>query len=131
MKTVEFEWNGQVYHLCMNGAALFDIYDKFGNAGGVLEPIQGSSRQTFNNVCWYLWKLMEQGELVRRFQGHDRVKIPGEMEIRTLLRAPDYTEARKAISTAIAQGFAREVEDEGAKKIDKGLLELEKKTETG
>ena len=129
MKTVEFEWNGQACCLCMNAAALFDIYDKFGSDKDVLDNIRGSDRQSLNNLCWILWKLMEQGELVRRFQGHERQRIPAEMEIRTLLGPGEYPAARLAVARAVALGFAREVEDSEPRRIDKGLLELEKKTE--
>lgn len=128
MKTVEFEWNGQVRHLCMNAAALFDIYDKFGTEKNVLDHIKGSDRETFNNLCWMLWKLMEQGELVRRFQGHDRAKIPAELEVRTLLQPVAYNEARKAVAEAYFLGMQREIDDEEPVRIDKGLLELQKKT---
>ena len=129
MRTVEFEWNGQARHLCMNAAALFDIYDKFGSDKDVLDNIRGNDRQSLNNLCWILWKLMEQGELVRRFQGHDRCKIPVELEVRALLQPHEYLAARMAVAQAVALGFAREVEDSAPQRIDKGLLELEKKTE--
>ena len=69
----------------MNGAALFDIYEKFGRKGKVLDHIQGDGKEAFANTCWMLYKLAEQGELVRRWMGHRPQPIPQERQLLALL----------------------------------------------
>lgn len=127
MKTTEFELNGQMYHLCLNGAALFDIYEKYGSKGSVTDPIRGNGKKSFSAVCWYLSKLCEQGELVRRYQGMDHGPFPSESQFRLMLAPPDVVRAKQAIEAAVRQGFAREEKPE-RKEVDLGLLELQKKT---
>ena len=46
MTTVDFLWNGQTLHLLLNGAALFDIFDRFGANAEIPELIAGSSRKS-------------------------------------------------------------------------------------
>lgn len=128
MKTYEFKFNGQIYHLCMNGAALFDIYEKFGTKGFVTDHIKGGGKKSFGATCWMLAKLAEQGELVRRYQGFDKGPFITEQQLRVLLSPLDVPEAKRAIEAAVRLGFRRE-EDAAKKETDLGLIELQKKTE--
>lgn len=128
MRAIPYSFGGTVYHLLLNGAALFDIYDKFGREGSVLDPIQGTDRKSFDALCWYLHKLAEQGELWRRYQGFAPGTIP-KPEIFAMELGPlDVIEARTAVNAAICSGFSRE-DAAGRGEVDVGLLELEKKTE--
>ena len=129
MKLIPFELDGREYHLLFNGAALFDVYDQFGAEGSILDPIKGNGREDFEAVCWYLEELATQGELYRRHQGYDPLPVPTAELFETVLSPLDVPLARAAIHAAIAAGFDRE---EGKpREIDKGLLELEKKTGAG
>mgnify|MGYP006923174427 FL=1 len=76
MNTVDFAWNGQTLHLLLNGAALFDIFDRYGSDTEILELIAGSGRKDLEATCWILAKLAEQVELARRYLGYDREKPP-------------------------------------------------------
>lgn len=127
MKTVEYALNGQTYHLLLNGAALFDAYDKFGDKGDLLERVSGTSRASFDDTVWMLVKLAQQGEAVRRFEGAAaRPMLTAEAALRTM--GPlDVVRARAAIRAAYALGFEREAPSE-EEEIDLGLLELQKKT---
>lgn len=127
MKTLEYRLGGEIYHLCLNGAALFDSYDKFGEEGSLIDHIQGRGKPAFDATCWLLAKLAEQGELVRRYQGHAKQPIPTQERFAALLRPRDVPAAKAAIIQAAALGFARE-EDGGEDEVDLGLAELEKKT---
>ncbi len=127
MKLIPFELDKQEYHLLFNGAALFDTYDQFGSEGSVLDHIQGNSRDAFDNICWYLTELATQGELYRRYAGYDKQPIPGVDLFAVFLSPLDVARARMAIQAAIAAGFGQEKEK--PREIDKGLLELEKKTD--
>ena len=126
MKTVEYTLNGQTYHLCLNGAALFDIYDKYGNKSFVTDHIRGTGKKSFSATCWMLAKLAEQGELVRRYQGHDHGKFPTEQMFQVMLKPLQVQEAKAAIGATVALGFAREEEENGGE-LDLGLVELKKK----
>lgn len=127
MKLCKIDINGQTFRLCLNGAALFDIYDKFGTKGFVTDPIEGHTRKAFNATCWMFAKLAEQGELVRRHQGYDRQEIKMPEYFQTFFRPADVLTAREAIKTAVQVGFAREIPDEEDGEIDLGLQELKKK----
>lgn len=124
MKTVEFDLGDMRLHLCMNGAALFDIYDKFGRKGQLLDHIQGNSKEAFENTCWFLWKLAEQGELVRRWMGHRPRPIIQERQMRALLGPMDVPRAKEAIGEAARLGFAMETPVERPERIDLGLQKL-------
>lgn len=131
MRTVEYELGGQTYHLCMNGTALFDVYEKFGTEKSVSEHIQGPDKESHQATCWMLAKFAEQGELVRRFQGHTPAKIPTEHFFRAMLLPTDLTGAANALMRTIRLGFVREEPDEQPKRVDLGLRELQKKTGPG
>lgn len=128
MKTVEFALNGRVHHLFLNGAALFDAYDRFGDKGDLLTRIAGTSRESFDDTVWLLVKLAQQGEAMRRWQGEEAAPMLTAEEAWRTLRPVDVVRARAAIRAAWDLGFARENPPE-EEEIDLGLLELQKKTE--
>lgn len=130
MKTVEFALNGKVYSLLLNGAALFDSYDKFGDKGNLLDNMVGTSREKFDNTVWLLVKLAQQGEAARRWQGEAPQPMLTVEEATRTMRPPDVIRAQAAIRAAWAMGFARENPPE-EEEIDLGLVELQKKTEPG
>ena len=127
MGPVIFSCGGVTYHLLLNGAALFDIYEKFGSKGFVLDHIKGSDKKSFGPTCWILAKLAEQGELLRRYQGYDKGPIPTEETFLLNLSPLEVPLAKDAIARAVQEGFRRE-EGPAKKEVDKGLLEIEKKT---
>ena len=102
-------------------------YDKFGYEGFLTKHIEGQSKASFENTCWLLCKLAEQGELVRRWQGLERGPIAPVEYFRTHLRPLDVAGAKDAIREAISLGFSREEEHERRVR-DLGLEELQKKT---
>ena len=127
MKSVKIELAGATCYLCMNAAALFAIYDRYGTKGSVLDPIQTGDKAGFEATCWFLATLAEQGELVRRWQGLERGPIVPEQYFRVNLKPLDVAGAKDAIREAITLGFSREEERE--KRVrDLGLEELQKKT---
>lgn len=126
MRLTPFEFNGGTYHLLLNGAAMFDIYDQFGSEGSITDHIEGNSREAFEAVCWYLEELSIQGELFRRRQGMDRGATLDKNVLEVELSPLDFPKAKAAVQRALYAGFFRE-ETEPPKEIDKGLQELEKK----
>lgn len=129
MRIIPYQQGGQTWYLLLNGAALFDIYEKFGSKGFVLDHIKGNGKKSFGPTCWMLAKLAEQGELLRRYQGYDKGLIPSEERFRLCLSPLDVLQAKEAIALTVQEGFRREEEEEH-REVDKGLLELEKKTGT-
>lgn len=127
MKTFPYELDGHTFYLCLNGQALFDAYDKFGYEGFLTKHIEGKDKQSFENTCWLLAKLAEQGELVRRWQGLERGPIVPVEYFRAHLRPLDVASAKDAIRETITLGFSREEERERLVR-DLGLEELQKKT---
>lgn len=130
MRTIPFSLRGVTYHLLLNGAALFDLYDKFGDKGSISDHLQGNGREAFDNTCFFLEKLAEQGELWRRYMGLDHGPLPTAELFQIALSPLEATAAKGAVMEAILSGFARE-EAESGKAVDKGLLELQKKTAAG
>lgn len=127
MRVLKVKIGGQTYRLCLNGAALFDIYDKYGTKGFITDPMKGNTRKAFAATCWFFAKLAEQGELVRRHQGYDKQPIQLPEYFQTFFTPADVLTARQAVSQAVQLGFARDVEDQD-EEVDLGLQELEKKT---
>ena len=115
MKTIPYELNGHTFYLCLNGQALFDAYDKFGYEGFLTKHIEGKDKQSFENTCWLLAKFAEQGELVRRWQGHDRGPIVPTEYFRANLTPHDVNRAKEALLEAVAAGFAREEREKGTR----------------
>ena len=127
MWMVPYAFQGTTYHLLMNAAALFDIYEAYGSKGFVTDHIRGTGKKSFQNTCFFLAKLAEQGELYRRYQGYDKGPIPTQELFLRGLSPTDVPQAKKAIAQAVEAGFSREEAPE-QKEIDVGLLELQKKT---
>lgn len=128
MKTVEFEFNGKTYYLCMNGAALFECYEKFGTKQDITSYITAPTKKGFNNTCWLLSVLSEQGTAVRRYLGLPAPKPLTELECFILLKPIEVVNAKHQIVKAIALGFAQT--EDGTEEVDLGLAELnQKKTE--
>lgn len=125
MRTVPVSLGGVTYHLLLNGAALFDLYDRFGDRGSLADHLQGSGRDAFENTCFFLEKLAEQGELWRRYQGYDHGPLPEAEAFRVGLTPMEAVLARKAVVEALTAGFAQE-ETEKPGTVDKGLLALQK-----
>ena len=82
------------------------------------------SEEAFANTCWFLWKLAEQGELVRRWMGHRPQPIPQERQLLAMLGPLDVPRAKEAIGEAARLGFAMETPRERAERIDLGLQKL-------
>lgn len=125
MRTVPVTLGGVTYHLLLNGAALFDLYDRFGDTGSLADHLQGGGREAFENTCFFLERLAEQGELWRRYQEYDHSPLPTAGQFLVSLSPLEAAAAKKAVMEALLAGFARE-EAEKPGMVDKGLLALQK-----
>lgn len=127
MKIHEVDLCGHRLYLLLNGQALFDIYDKFGTKGFITDPLKDNNKAGFEATCFFLAKLCEQGELLRRWQGQTRGPVLSEQYFRVHLAPREVAAAKDAILAAIVLGFRREEKETGD--LDLGLVELQKKTE--
>ena len=125
MRSFEYEFQGVTYPLCLNAAALFDIYDKYGSDISVFDPFKSMDKAGFEATCFYLHKLAEQGEIVRRWEGQTPRKIPSQAMFTAMLAPQDVPRAKDAIRQALGLGFMREHDERES--IDLGLAELQKK----
>ena len=125
MRVFEFKFKDETYPLCLNGAALFAIYDKYGSDVSVFDPIKEMDSKGFEAICFYLHELAKQGEIIRRWEGRMPRKIPPQAMFAAMLDPHEVNEARQAIRETLALGFARDHDDR--EKIDLGLEELRKK----
>lgn len=128
MKVHEVDLCGQHLYLLLNGQALFDIYDKFGTKGFITDPLKDNNKAGFEATCFFLAKLCEQGELLRRWEGQTRGPVFSEQFFRVNLAPREVAAAKDAILAAIVLGFRREEKETGD--LDLGLVELQKKTES-
>ena len=125
-RTIEFELNGQTYHLLCNASAIFDCYEHF-DSSDLLTLMTGMDRASCDGCIWMLCKFSQQGELLRRYQGEDRGLILKVEEVTRTLSPVDMIRARRALRAAYYAGLTREQTSEDEDEIDEGLLELQKK----
>ena len=123
MKVHEVDLCGQHLYLCLNGQALFDLYDKFGTKGFITDPLKGSGKKSFEAVCYYLFKLSEQGELYRRWQGQTHGPVLTEQFFRVNLAPREVAAAKDAILAAIVLGFRREEKEIESKVIGEIVMD--------
>ena len=71
MKAIKVTLGGTVYHLVFNGAAMFDIEDKYESTTNLLDALQGRGRESFMALCDAVCILSEHGELARRALGYN------------------------------------------------------------
>lgn len=130
MKTVEFELSGKVYHLYMNGAALFDCFEHFETGADFIEKLADDTKESLDATCWCLAKFSEQGARAILWESGEKVPTISPQRAAAMMRPLDVLRARMAIRAAYRAGFGRE-EASDDEEIDTGLLELQKKTEAG
>ena len=132
MQTTDICLGDKTLHLCFNGAAMFDLWDIFGQDKPLLEHIEPTTKKAFTATCVMLYKLAEQGELVRRYLGHTPQEVPTIKELAALLCPADVLAAKDAIARTISAGIKMEAQIRRSD-VDLGLQELErtKKAEAG
>ena len=126
-KALVVEYESQKYFFLFNGAAMFEIDEKYGlsDIGSRLNTTTKDGLEVLGDVCTIL---SAQGSLARNYIG-----LPlSDIFDAELLKSPLLTPAKLlCLSTmcteAITLGYGREVEDDD-EEIDLGLQELQKKS---
>lgn len=123
MNDVSVKVCGKEYHLLFNGYAMFAAQEVFGDKNPS-DVVYENTADGFVDLCRVFCILAEQGELSRRYEGHDKSEVPDEGMLRVKTAPYDVIAMRQGVISAITNGYKREiVEDE----TDLGLAELQKK----
>ena len=128
MRGVKIKLAGREIHLLFNGAAMFELKTALGGKS-VFEAIKSTDPNHFENLCKVAAVMGEQGELYRRFMGHDKQPITTFDELKIIISPAETIDVMDAILQAVTLGYTRETEDEEAE-VDVGLAELNKKKVT-
>ena len=112
------------YHFLYNASAYFATQEKYPD--GFFELMMKNDRQGLEALCWVLQEMSEQGELMRRYMGHDKGETFNASEAMLKMRPKDIAVARSIVMTAMDVGLNVETEDEEAE-VDIVLVELQKK----
>lgn len=125
MQLNKFTLDGKEYHLLLNGEALFDCYERFGQDKGLLDLLETDGRNGYEVIAFFLATFSMQGELYRRWQGEDRGSYLSESQARVLLKPADIPTLRAVLIDTIMDGFNRKHSDDGP--VDPWLNELTQK----
>lgn len=107
---------------------MFDAAEKYGSMGNALDAIEKENRDGVAAIKWFLVRMANDAELVRRQEGYDQKPMIAEADIE-ILKPWQYALSKQAVLSAIEIGFQRDVEDP-KEEIDLGLQELNAKKET-
>ena len=127
MKHIDFELNGDVYALSFTTEALFTVYDKFGYTSDVLATTKAlePSVEGWKNCCWLAALMASQGELQRRYLGHEPRKMITVEDLRLSVMPADANRLRQAVRDAMEQGFQRDIPDQDPVEVNLVLMERE------
>lgn len=128
MKHIDFELNGDVYALSFTTEALFTVYDKFGYTSDVLATTKAlePSVEGWKNCCWLAALMASQGELQRRYLGHEPRKMITVEDLRLSVMPADANRLRQAVRDAMEQGFQRDIPDQDpVEEVNLVLMERE------
>lgn len=125
-RCVKYKFCSRELWLMYNGAAMFDIYDKYPTLEELFEAVLKNTRESTDKLLDVFMILAENGEAARKYIGYDTDKLPEKAELAALSAADDLGRMRDAVVNAISAGLGREVTHED-EEIDLGLEELEAK----
>ena len=128
MKHIDFELNGDVYALSFTTEALFTVYDKFGYTSDILGTTKAlePSVEGWKNCCWLAALMASQGELQRRYLGHEPRKMITVEDLRLSVMPADAIRLRQAVRDAMEQGFQRDIPDQDpVEEVNLVLMERE------
>lgn len=130
-RTVEIEINGVERTLHYSVEVMFEMTEKYKSISEALKLMAGDGEKAFETLRWFAVKMANDGELLRREEGHEKKPLLSEKELTLRIQPLEYGELKDAVVRAITLGYRRDMEEED-KEIDLGLQELnEKKTKAG
>lgn len=123
---IEFELRGGTYHLYLNGTALFDIYEKFGQVRNLLDLVEPFTREGYEATIWILCELSVQGELYRRCLGYEKSDTLNYLKTVAQVQPHEIPAIKAAVIEALREGFIRE--HASPEDYDPWLEEIEEKS---
>lgn len=130
MKLIDYRLNGKEYHLLLNGAALFDFYDRFGKDADMTDLLASEDpKSALDATLWMFAEFSLQGEMYRRAQGEDKGPYLSVRQAAMEIQPKDVPGLKLAIMSTIRAGFVRDHEDEAG--YDPWLAELDQKKTMG
>lgn len=119
---VKFVFHGRTLHLLFNGNLLYELQDLYGAEETVFSICAPNTQESHRQACEIVALMAEQGELLRRYMGHEAEETP---DAEWFLRVSSYADTviiKDAVCSTAAHDIAsNEIEEE----VDLGLLELE------
>lgn len=106
---------------------MFDAAEKYGSMSEAFDIIEKENKESLNAIRWFLLRMANDAELVRRQEGYDQEEILTDEDIQ--IRSPGmYAIYKNAVLEAVRIGYTREVEDP-KQEVDLVLQELNAKKE--
>ena len=125
-RIVNCTFNGREIYLNYSVGVMFEVIEKHGDVSTALTYMQEDTKGGFE-VTKHLGLLMAQdGELARRYIGHDPLPMLGESDLNYHLNPVDYEEFKSSVVYAISAGYGRD-NAAAAKEVDVGLQALDQK----
>ena len=129
-RMVKCTFNGREIYLNYSVGVMFEVIEKHGDVSTALTYMQEDTKGGFE-VTKHLGLLMAQdGELARRYIGHDPSPMLEESELNFHLNPVDYEAFKASVVYAISAGYGRD-NAAAAKEVDVGLQALEQKKNRG
>ena len=127
MKAIIVKIAGKTYNLAFNGAAMFEIREKYDSVEDMLEITAQDDQGGFIAMCETVALLATQGELARRYFGYDPQEMIEAETIQNIVQPHEIIELTTAIPRAVALGFGAEIDRGKDDEIDLTLMELNQK----
>lgn len=104
---------------------MFDAAEKFGSMSAAFDAIDKESKEGVAAIQWFIVRMANDAELVRRAEGYDHDPMLSEADV-MIVKPWQYQLYKSAVLSAIDIGYEREVEDPKSE-VDLGLEELNAK----
>lgn len=118
---------GKNRHFNFSISVLFDVVDKYGSTGAMLDALRSEGRESFQAVVWTAVKMQNDAECIRRDRGFDAEPMMEEKDFYERMSPAEFLVLKRAVSDAITNGFKMETDED--REVDMILEEIEAKKE--
>lgn len=125
-RTVTAEINGQERLLNYSIDVMFEMGERYGNIPKALEVITQDDKEGFEAVRWFAVRMANDGELLRREEGLEKLPMLTEKDISSRIHPMEFLALREAVIKAITLGYRRDIKPKN-EEVDLGLVELNSK----
>lgn len=121
-----YRHGGKEHWLVYTADAYYEIRERYGS--NPIDGIRTDDRSGYDTAVGCLSILAREGELCKRYMGHEPSPILTEEEIRRTVLPDGIVPVKNAVMNAILSGMRIENARSKDEPIDLGLMEFEKKT---